>query len=673
MSKYEPIIKGKNFCPNPIVKWGIPEFADTVANPKVIGTLAHEDWWNEQFNRCLNGYKTGGIFITGRYYYYLNFCIIYTVKRGPHAPDYVDLDLEFFNTVEQAKKEYKGIITLKARRRGLSFKMGHGIIDYGLRFSPAGYNAGIAAGVETYAVSFFNKLKDAESKKPPELRLHYLNHNMDEIMSGYTEMTSQGQVDKGSKNRVLCKWMAKDPNIFKGEAFDDVVFEEAGEFLKLLLTYGATEDCFKVGHKMVGTPYVQGTGGNIKSSSKDFLEMWTNADHYSLIQFRVPARRLFIGCFCGSRNENGKIEEDIPYIKEKYTPEQRIGMEDTQRAEEIILTKRKELVKGKNKQKYYDYLQNNPLNDEESFLQFSGNNFDTESLAAQKFKLQSATTLNYSKYKLDWIRNENGSVKIPLQVKADPAHDNALDEDCILIRHPPLLSWKNTDIAGIDSYDLDESATSNSLGAMVVLRRKNNPTMPGKRIPVCLVRNRPRRKEIFYEMCMKVAVYYGLFGNCLIDYSKPLIIQHFKVNGAERYLAPRPRSFETEWSQLQHDYGVSINVNTKPRMIALLQTFVLDDIDECYFPHIVDELIKYDVDSKESDWDAADALGIALMRDADMKHAPSEKDAADQSHIMSTPRWEEINGYLVDVNQKNKADLSDVKDPFIRKLLSGEL
>lgn len=39
-----PLIKGKGFCPNPVVVNGIPDHADGVKNPKCIGTPEYEQY-----------------------------------------------------------------------------------------------------------------------------------------------------------------------------------------------------------------------------------------------------------------------------------------------------------------------------------------------------------------------------------------------------------------------------------------------------------------------------------------------------------------------------------------------------------------------------------------------------------------------------------------------------
>ena len=75
MSDYTPIIKEVGFCPNPIPTYGIPDFADSLSFPNVEGTEEHKTWWEQQFDYCINGYNTGGLFIPGRYYYYLNLIL----------------------------------------------------------------------------------------------------------------------------------------------------------------------------------------------------------------------------------------------------------------------------------------------------------------------------------------------------------------------------------------------------------------------------------------------------------------------------------------------------------------------------------------------------------------------------------------------------------------------
>lgn len=671
MTNYTPIIKGPRFCPNPIAMYGIPDFANSQFNPKVVDTLAYQDFWAEQIDRCINGYETGGINIPGRYYFYLNFAFISTVGRGYHYPDYVDLDLEYFRFIDEIKEERVGAIILKARRKGLSEKMSKGVMSYEFRFRPDGYSCGICAGLETYSKAFYLKFKEFNNMVVPELKLHLLKDDAKEVIAGYEYKADTGFVKDGSFNKMMCRTMGNNPNIFKGEKLDDAVFEEAGEFPMLIKSFKASEDCFKIGGQMIGTPYVYGTGGNIKAESKDFREMWNEAESFNLRKFEVWADRLFVSCFVGSTNEKGEIKEDVPNISALYSEEQRIGMEDVERAREKILATKKFLAQSRNKDNYYDYLQNNPLNAKEAFLDYSNNQFDIEALTEQRFNIDSQVYHKARKYALRWVKNEDGTIKTPYEVSAIPVENNYIGDDLVYISYHPVKGYKDLYCAGIDSYDLDQTRTSKSLGAMVVLARKNNPHNKGKRIPCLLIRNRPKRKEAFYDLCLRAAVYYGLKKSVLIDYAKGLVIQYFKDNGGEKFLAKRPKAFESDNSEQQHDYGVSLNTFSKPRMIALLQTFVHDDIDECWFPEIIEELQTYDTEAKDSDADAADALGIALMEDVDMKRdARTNEDEKFEEDPYELGEW--VSGpdgrMVLKNNSKSKKLDEEITDPFMRML-----
>ena len=100
--KYTPIIKHGGFNPNPI-SGKIPSFADPLKNPDVIGSRLYEEFWEEQVDRCVNGYITGGTLIPGRYYYFLNFQPLSGVT-GDMYPYYCDFHLELSYTVEWVKK-----------------------------------------------------------------------------------------------------------------------------------------------------------------------------------------------------------------------------------------------------------------------------------------------------------------------------------------------------------------------------------------------------------------------------------------------------------------------------------------------------------------------------------------------------------------------------------------
>lgn len=99
------------------------------------GTTDYIQYWERETDRCLNGYTSpDGQYITGYYYFYLNYSPImkivqtkYTDKDGNvrtkrerilDFPRFWDYDWYYFNAIEQAEIEGKHMAVLKSRQRG---------------------------------------------------------------------------------------------------------------------------------------------------------------------------------------------------------------------------------------------------------------------------------------------------------------------------------------------------------------------------------------------------------------------------------------------------------------------------------------------------------------------------------------------------------------------------
>lgn len=630
-----PYIKGKGFLDKlmPIVKKGIPKEADSLRDKRVVGTAAWQSFWEEEIYKIHNGVVCPGVgWVPGRFYYYMNYKMMSTIK-GVITPDMVDLHLELAHLIEYAKKNGHNILCPKGRRKGISEAAHTMVVDYGWRFSLS-YQAGVAAGNKTYVDDFLAKWKFANSHIVPELKIKTLLANDDEIIAGYTIKDEHGAwVDNGTKNTIFARTMHTNPNMFKGLYLNDVISEELGEHENWFEFFTATRDCLMSGDVQAGMFMGFGTGGNINRGSKDFKRISEEAAKFNFIEFLIPATRFYF--YGGASLPERQLPPESELLK-KYKLYELIGVEDTDLAEKAIMKKRDELLKSGNLKEYNEFLQNNPLNKSEIFKKTVVNNFDVNKLNEQLYRIDSSEYKKHSRYKLEWIKDDKGMIKIPLQVKCLPAKELDDDSDCVLIidSEHPRKSFKNLYVAGIDSYDQDTSKTSKSLGAMCVMIRENMMSSAMKKVPVAVIRTRPKRKERFYEMCLQLAVYYNLVGNVLVDVRNPGIIQYFKERGAERYLAGRPARFESPNSEQGHDFGVSLNSYSKPMMVSIMQTNIVDYCHDIWFRDLIDELGNYDEVEIGSDNDLADAYGIALMQDisADLKPKDMTDDVGDKRY-----------------------------------------
>ena len=645
---YKPIVKGKGFNPNPVAG-NIPIFADSVINPKVVGTHAYEQWWDEQIDRCINGYDTAGIHIPGRYYFYLNFVILKGLY-GPQYPFFVDLDLEYYNLVEYVKRTRKtGIVSIKARRKGLSEKA-QTILAHGLRFTE-GYRGAITAGIETYTIGLRTKFESTQSNIIKDLRLNVLVNNDKQYRIGYEVKDSIGGfIENGYGGILSFETMHDDPTKLEGEYFHDVICEESGRYKNLGSTVSSIRPALEFGSQMLGTFYIYGTGGNILSTSKDFKDFWDNAETYGLEKFWVPGTRIYYPFFGNIKEEyivdpdTGDKLDSIPNLR-MYTPEQRIGMEDVEAAKQYILKKRIDYSKLPNKKKLKEHNQAYPLTVEEAFTSGGSNNFNDEKIYDKLFRIEGDVN-NYRPVILEWVTDSAGKnvgeLGLEMKVKSRPATKHDPDWKIGYEYQGPMPEYTDLDIGGIDGYNQDLTQVSHSLGAMVVMRQGNKANLEARGVhkglyPVFLYYKRPPRKEEFFDMCLKISVYYRLKRNTMINAEQDFVIDYFIKNGGSPFLSPRPKSFDSPKSQQVHKFGAKMTGYSKEMILGIVQTWVENFVDLCNFPEILRDLIAYDEEYIGTDWDSVDAIAYSIMRIEDMKTRPRKSD--DMVDTNDEPEW----------------------------------
>ena len=635
---YTPIIKRKGFDPSPVAG-KIPFFADGRINPDGIGTSMYNEFWLEQIDYCENGYTTAGLWIPGRYYYYLNFVQLAGLM-GPQYPFYVDFDLEFFRTVHAVKKfKKKGIVGLKARRKGLSEKIQGGVLGYGCRFTPQ-YRGAITAGRERYVIGLKKKFENSENNIVDEFKLHTLINNMKTYECGFEVKNNRGQYEPGGLNaQIFIETMYDSPNKLEGEFFHDVVLEESGEYETADDVVSSIEPALEFGAELMGTFYIYGTAGNILTTSRAFKEFYDNSESLGYVKLWVPGTRLYFPFFGNDKQdkyydpETDETFDPIPNLRH-LKPYQRVGCEDINAAEKEILRKREVYKLLNKKKKLKEHLQNYPLTEEEAFSSSGSNNFNSEKLLQTLMQIEGDPNL-VKPYVLEWVKIRDGDmmkIKSPLEVKMRPAKDNDPEWKLVWIYQMPRPDIVDLDIGGFDSYNQDLTETSKSLGATNIVRRGNK--LLGHRegihdaeYPVALHYARPPRKELSYEIGLMMAVLYNTKRNMMINAEQDFAIDYFIKNGGTQYLALRPKAFDTPNTRQVHKYGAKMTGANKDNVLGVLQTMVEDYAE--YFPFLrqVRDLMAYDeILVGEGDWDSADALALAKMRIVDMKTSPRDKE-----------------------------------------------
>tara|TARA_Y100001963_G_scaffold39983_1_gene55919 strand:+ start:4997 stop:6814 length:1818 start_codon:yes stop_codon:yes gene_type:complete len=558
-------------------------------------SVAYEEYWAKETDRCLHGFKPKGMKkISGKYYFYLNYYMILGNdgtsgnRKTLIHPWYRTMDHEYFDTIELCKEEGKGMIVIKARDKGFSY-MNSGAVAHEYTFFPFN-DVGVAAGLQATADAFFDKTRKGLNGIHPNFK-HSVLKDTDGIMrSGYKQKNKDGKWEIGGyQSTIICRTM-DNPEVFKGERVSLMVFEEAGEFKKLKNAYMSSKACFMDGDIQFGVPIVGGTGGDISKASKDFMDMYYSHDAYNLIPVFIPASKAYYGFF------------DI-----------QSGEEDEKGAREKLIADREDIQKSGDNEAYNLHIQNYPLTIEEAFLNTHSARFDIALLNAQRSRILSSKDhrSQIQRGYLDWELGESDPT-----VKWRP-HPNGPYK---ILTHPEP-EYKNLDIGGIDSYDQDEAGASDSLGSAIIYRRFANTNMSSDYV-VAEYTDRPRKKEDFWDGCLKLAVYYN--AKMLVEYTKIGILDYFKRMNALKYLKEKPESAHNPGTKTRNRYGVHMNKQVKALLEDLIDDYLRESVEDIWFIDLIDELANYGLQNT----DRAMAFGLCLIHNIDnYRIQASEKEA----------------------------------------------
>ena len=561
----------------PVVNNGHPDL-----NPE---SVAYQEYWEQELDRCKNGYKPKGMKkISGKYYFYLNYYKILGndgttgSRKTLISPWYRQMDHEYFDLFETCKKENKGMIVIKARDKGFSY-MNSGMIAHEYTFYPFN-DVGIAAGLQATADAFFDKTKKGLNGIHPNFKHSFLKDTDGILRSGYKQKNKDGKWEIGGyQSTIICRTM-DNPEVFKGERVSLMVFEEAGEFKHLKNAYMSSKACFMDGNLQFGVPVVGGTGGDISKASKDFMDMYYEADAYNLIPMFIPASRAYYGYF--------NVDT---------------GEEQVKKAEEVLLEEREVITKSGDREAYNLHIQNYPLTVQEAFLNTKTARFDNSLLNAQRSRIlgnkdyRSQIQQGY----LDWEFDDEDNYIVRWRPHPDGPYK---------ILHHPEPDYKDLDIGGIDSYDQDEAGASDSLGSAIIYRRFVD-TEHASDYVVAEYTDRPSKKEDFWDGCLKLAVYYN--AKMLVEYTKIGILDYFKRMNALKYLKEKPESAHNPGTKTKNRYGVHMNKQVKALMEDLMDDYIRENVEDIWFLELIDELANYGTRNT----DRAIAFGLCLIHNVD--------------------------------------------------------
>lgn len=511
------------------------------------GTHAFREYWLEQNRRCIEGYTSGDLHIPGSYYFYLNFSPILsknakTGRKQQEFPRFTDVDLEYFNIVERARKEKKGIILLKPRRTGFSFKNSRLCVhEYNFYRDAKCIIAANTSDLSRYTMNmaleglnFLDKHTEWKKQRDPDTK--------DFVKARYKETKDGVTTWKGNQSEIFTLTFKDNPMAAIGKSANIFIFEEGGKFMNLINSYNISEPCWKDGEDMIGIPIIFGTGGDMEKSTRDFAEMFYAPEKYNLLAFDniweeegrskqcgwfIPATRMRFGSF----NYDGV---ETPMVDENGNSNQVV-------AKESILAFRELKKKGSDSKAFEDALTQYPLTPSEAFLQKTYNRFPTADLLARLARLQSDNSITNADYIGELITQEDGKIEWKLNselrpIKHFPLKNDEETEGCIVIYEMPYEDELKQIpygryLAGCDPYAQDEAGSSDSLGSLIIYDKIT------KRI-VAHYKARPKTMNIYYENARKLLKFYNAI--CLYENQVPGFYQYLDGKNETFLLMDQP-------------------------------------------------------------------------------------------------------------------------------------
>lgn len=590
------------------------------------GTTDYRKYWDQETERCLNGYTApDGEGITGYNYFYLNYSPIfklveteYTDRNGDirkrrervlQFPSFWDYDYYYFCAIEEAEQQGKHMAVLKSRQRGYSFK-GASMLVRNYMLIPGSKNFAVASeqkflvgdGLLTKAwqiMDFLDKHTEWAKQRLVSTRM--------ERVSGYKVTDEFGkQTEQGYLSSIVGITLKNDPERIRGTRGKLVLWEEGGKFPDLLDAWRIEQPSVETDDGVAfGLMIAFGTGGTIGASFEGLKELFYKPNANNVLAFPNiwddGRENTECGFFVPAYSNLESFDDD---------GNQRFMDKDGNSLKELaiqnLIDQRNKIKDGGASQQSIDrFISERPIKPAEAVLELGKNIFPRKLLMDQLTRIRTNKKLQSMKHIVDLEWDGNGQVKAtekpsgditnyPLK-KGDKPHGSVVIWE-YPVKDPPLGLY----IGGTDPYDHDDSFT-NSLGSTFIFKR----VRAGEAwtdVIVAEYSGRPDTAEEYYENVRKLLTFYN--ARLLFENERKGIYPYFTNKHCDYLLADQPDKIISEVfkdSKVQRRKGCHMTKQIRAYGEGLILEWLLDEFEEghpnverVYSEPLIEELIEND-------------------------------------------------------------------------------
>ena len=590
------------------------------------GTTDYNTYWEQETDRCLNGYVApDGDYITGYYYFYLNYSPImkleevkYTDRNGNirtrrerilDFPRFWDYDYYYYNAIEEAEDQGKHMSVLKSRQRGYSFK-GASMLVRNYELIPGSKNFAVASeqkfligdGLLTKAW----QIMDFIDKNTAWAKQRLVSTRMERV-AGYKVTDEFGkQTEQGYMSSISGITLKNDPERIRGTRGKLVLWEEGGKFPGLLDAWRIEQPSVETDDGVAfGLMVAYGTGGTEGASFTGLKELFYKPEAYNVLAFPNiwddNAEQTNCGFFVPSWSNLESFDKDGNYI---YMDKD--GNSLREKAIENLIEQRNKIKDGGASQQSIDrFISERPIKPREAVLELGKNIFPRKLLMDQLTRIRTNTKLRNMKHIVDLNWDGNGQImaiekksgditEYPLK-KGDKPHGSIVIWE-YPIKDPPFGLY----IGGCDPYDHDDSFT-NSLGSVFIFKRVKAGEAWNDVI-VAEYSGRPDTAEEYYENVRKLLVFYN--ARLLFENERKGIYPYFTNKHCDYLLADQPDKIISEVfkdSKVQRRKGCHMTKQIRAYGEGLILEWLLEEyepghpnVERVYSEPLIEELIEND-------------------------------------------------------------------------------
>lgn len=396
------------------------------------GTTDYKKYWDQETERCLNGYTApDGEGITGYNYFYLNYSPIFKLveteyidrngdirkrrERVLQFPSFWDYDYYYFCAIEEAEQQGKHMAVLKSRQRGYSFK-GASMLVRNYMLIPGSKNFAVASeqkflvgdGLLTKAwqiMDFLDKHTEWAKQRLVSTRM--------ERVSGYKVTDEFGkQTEQGYLSSIVGITLKNDPERIRGTRGKLVLWEEGGKFPDLLDAWRIEQPSVETDDGVAfGLMIAFGTGGTIGASFEGLKELFYKPNANNVLAFPNiwddGRENTECGFFVPAYSNLESFDDD---------GNQRFMDKDGNSLKELaiqnLIDQRNKIKDGGASQQSIDrFISERPMKPAEAVLELGKNIFPRKLLMDQLTRIRTNKKLQSMKHVVDLEWDGNGQVK----------------------------------------------------------------------------------------------------------------------------------------------------------------------------------------------------------------------------------------------------------------------